>query len=243
MTTHQWTRERHVIVPCWHTTGQFRHSFVVSNHRALSPRNWLTLAVTGYLSTPAHARSRNIYGLNSLRMRFTVRALPLLFTIAIGCGITARYRTLSYSSSLDSMPVITRNWSTPPGRHDLMEFENVIAEAAQISEQVQDALAYLTAYGTGNEPVWVMLWLNEIVGCGYQVCCCPVARLIQQWVPLGDVRVYDDCVTVRWGEGYLLTERLPEPVRRFIAQFDDGAYPLLVDYNHRHGLLPIQHTS
>lgn len=114
---------------------------------------------------------------------------------------------------------------------------------AGISDRVHIALDYLTGGMENPARVWIMLWMSQITGCGQQTCCCPVARFIQACVFDGTAHVFDDIVRIDYDDTSSVVIPLPYAVREFIRNFDDGCYTDLVDYDHRHGLLPMAQTS
>lgn len=114
---------------------------------------------------------------------------------------------------------------------------------AGISDRVHIALDYLTGGMENPARVWIMLGISEITGCGLQTCCCPVARFIQACVHDGTVHVFYDIVRVDYAGNSSVVIPLPYAIREFVRQFDEGWYTDLVDYDHRHGLLPIKQTS
>lgn len=120
-----------------------------------------------------------------------------------------------------------------------MELWQMRIKHKAIHERVRVGLDYLTNGGENPGHVWAMLALNEIIGCGQQTCCCPIARFLQANEPFGIVHVYDDHYRVHTEWGSLVAGPIPYAVREFIRMFDDGRYPLLVDYKHRHSHPPI----
>jgi len=120
-----------------------------------------------------------------------------------------------------------------------MELWQQRIRAGNAAHVINLALDYMAEATRMPLPVWAVLQMNKIKGCGLQTCCCPIARYLQQFVHDGIVHVYDDHYLVIMDDNARIAGPLPYPVRDFIRRFDAGDFPILIDYDHMHGLLGV----
>lgn len=243
MTTHQWTRERLSISPWPQSRRPFGHSNTGARHRMISQRNFLIWAVTAGVYSPRHAHSRGIYGLNLLTTRFGYHIARYALIITLVMPLWSIQGESSKPSSRVSMPVCTPSYHRIMGVPDRMEIWRQIGRSARVHHVLRLALEYLTQGMDSSSYVLVTLYDNHIRGCGLQTCCCPVARYLQVFVDDGIVDVYDDIWRVVMDDNSVVTGPLPYGVREFIRMFDNGDFPSLIDYNHRHGQLPLSQAG
>lgn len=129
------------------------------------------------------------------------------------------------------------------GVPDHMEILRQIGNKAQIHHAIWLALEYVTQGMESASYVWMTLSKHHVRGCGLQTCCCPIARYLQMFVHDGIVDVYDDIWRVVMDDNSIVVGPLPYAVREFIRMFDNGDFPSLIDYNHRHGQLAISQAG